>query len=134
MDIAVCCLDMKTRTLEYAGVGSPLYIIRNGELTEYKARNSVENFNESEDFPFADDMIEVKAEDTLYIFSDGYADQFGGMHHKKYQKSRFRDFLLSIQQYSMPEQSDRLYEEIEMWRDENDEDQTDDIMVIGIRI
>lgn len=134
MDIAVCCLDTKTRTLEYAGVGSPLYLIRNGELTEYKARNSVENFNESEDFPFAEDMIELKAGDTLYIFSDGYADQFGGKHHKKYQKSRFRDFLLSIQQYSMPEQNDRLYEEIEMWRDENDEDQTDDIMVIGIRI
>jgi serine phosphatase RsbU (regulator of sigma subunit) len=132
MDIAVCCLDVKTGVVEYAGVRNPLYVIRDGKLTEYKAITFAESIND-EYVPY-DETIEVKAGDTLYIFSDGYSDQFGGKHHKKYQKSRFRDFLLSIQHYSMPEQRDRLYEEIEVWREENDEDQTDDIMVIGVRI
>jgi hypothetical protein len=56
------------------------------------------------------------------------------MNHKRYQRSRFRSFLQEIQKYSMSEQRDRLYEELEQWREENDEDQTDDILVIGIRI
>ena len=72
--------------------------------------------------------------DTIYLFTDGFADQFGGEYHKKYQSKQFKDFLLSIQKNSMPEQSDRLYEEIEHWREENDEDQTDDILVIGVRV
>jgi serine phosphatase RsbU (regulator of sigma subunit) len=76
----------------------------------------------------------MNAGDTIYLCSDGYADQFGGKNHKRYQSSRFKCFLQSIREYSMAEQSDRLYEEIEQWRDENNEDQTDDILVIGIRI
>jgi AraC family chitin signaling transcriptional activator len=66
--------------------------------------------------------------------SDGYSDQFGGKSHKKYLSSRLKNLLKGIQKYSMPEQGDRLYEEIEEWREENHEDQTDDILVIGIRI
>lgn len=72
--------------------------------------------------------------DALYLSSDGYSDQFGGKHHKKYQRKRLMNFLLSLNECSMSEQSDRLYEEIEHWREEKNEDQTDDIMIIGIRI
>jgi serine phosphatase RsbU (regulator of sigma subunit) len=79
-------------------------------------------------------MIQMKTGDTIYLFSDGYTDQFGGRYHKKFQSSRLKNLLLNIQGYSMPEQSDRLFEEIEKWREENNEDQTDDILVIGIRI
>ena len=70
----------------------------------------------------------------MYLCSDGFSDQFGGNHHKKYQTVRLKNFLQNLQDCSMPEQSDRLYEEIEKWREENNEDQTDDILVIGIRI
>jgi len=72
--------------------------------------------------------------DTLYLFSDGYPDQLGGKKHKRYQTGRLKSFLKNIQVCSMPEQSDRLYEEIERWREEDNEDQTDDILVLGIRI
>jgi serine phosphatase RsbU (regulator of sigma subunit) len=72
--------------------------------------------------------------DTLYLGSDGFSDQFGGKFHKKYQSARLKKFLISIQGCSMPEQSDRLYEELEKWREENNEEQTDDILIIGIRI
>jgi serine phosphatase RsbU (regulator of sigma subunit) len=70
----------------------------------------------------------------LYLCSDGYADQFGGSNHKKYGRKRLGDFLLHISASPMPEQGDRLYEEIEQWREEKGEDQTDDITIIGIKI
>jgi serine phosphatase RsbU (regulator of sigma subunit) len=134
MDIALCVLDMRTNILTCAGVKNPLYRIVKGELIEYKAKNLRENCNEDGECPFISEKIKLSVDDTLYLFSDGFIDQFGGKGHKKYQSSRFKSFLLSIQDYSMPEQSDKLYEEIEKWREENAEDQTDDILVIGIRI
>jgi len=134
MDIIFCTLDLKTNTLNYSGVGNPLYHITGGELIEYKPQSSRENCSEMEECPFTSERILLNTGDTIYLFSDGYADQFGGKYHKRYQSKRFKDFLLSIQENSMPEQCDRLYEEIEQWREENDEDQTDDILVIGIRI
>ena len=86
------------------------------------------------DFQFLSEKIQLKRGDNIYLCSDGYTDQFGGLSHKKYLRSRFKSFILSIQEFSMPEQNDRLYQEIEQWRENNDEDQTDDILVIGIRV
>jgi serine phosphatase RsbU (regulator of sigma subunit) len=134
MDIALCSLDVRSNALSYAGVMNPLYRVTNGELIEYKAGNSRENCNQNGKCPFVSEIIQLSVGDTIYIFSDGFYDQFGGMNHKKYQSARFRSFLISIQAFTMPEQGDRLNEEIEKWRDENNEDQTDDIVVIGIRI
>ncbi len=134
MDIALCNLNIQTNLLTFAGVSNPLYRITNRELVEYKAGNSMENCDEKGDYKFVSEEIQLKAGDTIYLFSDGYADQFGGTHHKKYQSTRFKSFLVRIQEYSMSEQSDKLYEEIEQWRDENNEEQTDDILVIGIRV
>ncbi len=134
LDIALCTLDIKSNTLIYAGVAIPLYRITNGHLIEYKAGNLKEICYPSANFTFASENIKLNVGDTLYLSSDGFCDQFGGMEHKKYQSSRFKNFLISIQENTLPEQSDRLNEEIENWRDQNNEDQTDDIMVIGIRI
>jgi len=134
MDIVLCILDIKTNILNYAGVKNPLYIVNKGELTEYRAKNQSDEFDENGNALFSSEKIKLNNGDTIYLCSDGFADQFGGKHHKRYQSSRFRCFLQSVQDYSMAEQSDRLYEEIEQWRDENNEDQTDDILVIGIRI
>lgn len=134
MDIILCSLDLKTNTLNYSGVGRPLYRVMKRELIEYKPQISRESCSDNGECPFTSQKIQMKTGDTIYLFSDGYTDQFGGKDHKKYQSSRFRSFLMNIQEYSMPEQSDRLYEEIENWREENNEDQTDDILVIGVRI
>lgn len=134
MDISLCVLDIGSNMLSYAGVVNPLYRITNGELIEYKAKNSKDICIGADYYHFLSDDIKLNVGDTLYIFSDGYCDQFGGKSHKKYQRSRFKSFLLSIQELTLPEQGDRLNEEIEKWRDENNEDQTDDIMVIGVKI
>ena len=134
MDIALCALDTGTNILTYAGAGAPLYHLTRNGLIEYKPQNSTEDCSEHGKFSFVSERIRIKNGDTIYLFSDGFADQFGGSSHKKYQSGRFKDLLLSIRNMPMPEQSDRLFEEFEKWRDENDEDQTDDILVIGIRI
>ena len=134
MDIAVCTFDEKTRILAYAGVTNPVYLIHNGRLTDYPAKNYITNCKDITAYKFESEDIQTVKGDTIYIFSDGYPDQFGGKRHKKYQRGRFRSLLLSIQDLPMAEQRDRLYEEIERWREENDEDQTDDILVIGIKI
>jgi serine phosphatase RsbU (regulator of sigma subunit) len=134
MDIALCALDNRNNILIYAGAGAPLYHLTRNGLIEYKPQNSTEYCSEYDNFSFVSERIRIKNGDTVYLFSDGFADQFGGSSHKKYQSGRFKDLLLAIRNLPMPEQSDRLYEEFEKWRDENDEDQTDDILIIGIRI
>ncbi len=134
MDIALCVLDIETNTVFYSGVMNPLYRITNGKLIEYKAKNLREKYGEGGVSQYRSEKIQVNSGDTLYLFTDGYIDQFGGKLRKKYQSSRFKSFLTGIQLLSMPEQSDRLNEEIEAWREEYNEDQTDDILVIGVRI
>jgi serine phosphatase RsbU (regulator of sigma subunit) len=132
MDITVCMLDTDAMILTFAGVTVPFYLITNGELVEMKAANFPED-SSAEEHKFISESIRVKKGDMLYLFSDGFTDQFGGKSHKKYSRNRFRSFLLSIVNHDMPEQKDLLHQEFEKWREENDEDQTDDVLVIGIR-
>jgi serine phosphatase RsbU (regulator of sigma subunit) len=134
MDIVLCILDIRTNILTYSGVKNPLYRLSNGELFEYRVNNSTGDYSLDGENTFESESIQLKTGDLIYLCSDGYVDQFGGRHHKKYQRGRFKVLLQNIQQFSMPEQSDLIYEEIEHWREENNEDQTDDILVIGIRI
>jgi len=134
MDIALCTLDTKNDLLAFSGVNQSLYHVSGGKMTEHRPGDLPENSVDNGEYSFASLKIPVKQGDTIYLCTDGYTDQFGGRHHKKYLSSRFRNLLMDLQSFSMPEQSDRLYEEIERWREENNEDQTDDILVIGIRI
>jgi serine phosphatase RsbU (regulator of sigma subunit) len=134
MDIALCNLDMQNLTLTYSGIGNPLYYLNKGKLDEYRPGNFRKNYDGKDEHEYISDSIHINTGDSIYLLSDGYADQFGGSNHKKYQSSRLKNFLINIQELPMPEQGDRLYEEIEKWREINDEEQTDDILVIGIRI
>ena len=134
MDIILCILDTRTNILTYSGVKNPLYRVSKGELIEYQAQNEAGGFCDKDGCQFSSTKINLDISDTLYLGSDGFSDQFGGKFHKKYQSARLKKFLISIQGCSMPEQSDRLYEELEKWREENNEEQTDDILIIGIRI
>jgi serine phosphatase RsbU (regulator of sigma subunit) len=134
MDIILCILDARTNILTYSSVKNPLYCISKGNLVEYQAQNLSDDIFEDEEFQFRSTKIQLNISDTIYLCSDGYSDQFGGKYHKKYQRKRLMDFLTNLQDCSMSEQSDRLFEELEQWREENNEDQTDDILIIGIRI
>jgi len=129
MDIALCSLD--GHKLEYSGAHNPLWIIRNGEILETKSnRQPIGKSRLSE--PFTTHTIELQKDDTLYIFSDGYVDQFGGENGKKFKSKAFKDLLLSIQIKTMEEQRLHLDENFETWRGKLE--QIDDVCVIGVRI
>lgn len=134
MDIILCSLDTNNNILNYCGIRNPLLRMTDGELIEYPVQTMSEINCSEGDCHFQSKSIKLKLSDTLYLFSDGYTDQFGGPNHKKYKADRFKNFLQNIQTCSMSEQSDRLYEEIERWREEKNEEQTDDILILGIRI
>lgn len=134
MDIVLCVLDRGTNVLKYSGVRSRLYRVTDRKLTEYRAHTIDEDFSEGDVLSYTSASMQLNVSDTIYLSSDGYADQFGGKYHKKYKKERFKKLLENLQDCSMPEQADKLYEETEQWREENNEDQTDDILILGIRI
>jgi serine phosphatase RsbU (regulator of sigma subunit) len=134
MDIILCVLDTLTYILKYSGIKNPLYHITKGEMIEYQSQNFLEDLSQEGECLFKSESIQLNTGDTIYLCSDGYSDQFGGKYHKKYHSTRLKHFLKSIQDYSMSEQNDMLYEEMEQWREEKNEDQTDDILIVGIRI
>lgn len=131
MDIALLVLDFKNMKAQFSGAYNPLYLYRNGELLETKAtRNPIGIYIKEKNFEQTE--IELQKGDTLYLFSDGFPDQFGGDRGKKYSTKRFKEFLLNIQENTMEEQRELLNQEIEQWRGKTD--QIDDIIVLGIRI
>lgn len=133
MDIALCMLDTKTKVLEYSGAYNPLYLIQNDELKEIKAnKQPIGAFLGAELRKFTNHELQLKKGDVFYIFSDGYADQFGGPNRKKYKNHNFRKLLLSIHALPMQEQRKILNENIENWK--GNLEQTDDICVIGVKV
>ena len=131
MDISVCCIDFKNNTLEFAGAHNPLYMIRDGELTEYKA-NKQPIGPYIKRVPFENHKIKTKKGDVFYISSDGFPDQFGGPKGKKFMSRRFKELLLEIHENPMKNQLDILDQAFLDWR--GDKKQLDDVCVIGVRI
>lgn len=131
MDIAICSLENKL--LKYAGAHNPLWIIRQGaqEVEEIKAdKQPIGRYAEHK--PFTSHEIELFEGDTVYIFSDGFADQFGGEKGKKFKAKNFKKLLLSIQGESMERQKELIDLAFENWR--GSLEQLDDVCVIGVRI
>jgi len=131
MDMALCILDLNLLELQFAGANNPLYLIRNGEVLETKADKmpiGVYDFKQ----PFTNNVVKLEKNDTFYIFSDGYADQFGGPKGKKFMYKKLKELLISIQNNTMQEQMIIMDKTIEEWR--GDLFQVDDQLVIGVRI
>lgn len=129
MDIALCALEGSV--LRYAGAHNPLWIIRNGELLETKAdKQPIGQFDQPT--PFTTHTIELQPGDAIYIFSDGYADQFGGEKGKKFKVKSFRNLLLSIYTEPMEKQRETLNNTFEEWQ--GDIEQVDDVCVIGVKV
>ncbi|MBN2215097.1 MAG: SpoIIE family protein phosphatase [Bacteroidales bacterium] len=134
MDVAFCSLNKISKTLEFAGAFNPLYLIRENSIIEVKGdRNSVgldhpDNLNNE----FTNHNIQLQTGDIIYMFSDGFADQFGGPEGKKYKYRRFRHLLLALHHLPMNRQHDFLHRSITEWK--GNLDQVDDILVIGLKI
>jgi serine phosphatase RsbU (regulator of sigma subunit)/Tfp pilus assembly protein PilF len=132
MDMALCTLDLNAKRLYYSGACRPLIMVRNGERIEIKGdRRSIGGFSDYET-EFTVQEIEVMSGDVFYIYSDGYADQFGGTDNRKYMTSRFKKFLFDIHQLPMQKQHESLTLEHAEWK--GSFEQIDDLLVIGFRM
>ena len=133
MDIALCVFDPEKMTLQYSGAYSPMWLIREGKLLEFKAdKFPLGAFMDDKLHIFTNHEISVQKGDVVYIFSDGYADQFGGPEAKKFKYKQLQE--LFIENYSKPaiEQKYIIERVFESWID--DLEQMDDVLVIGVKI
>lgn len=131
MDLALCRINQSEMQLEYSGAHNPLWIVRNNEIIEYKANpQPIGKYFARE--PFTNHSIQLEKGDSIYMFSDGFQDQFGGEKGKKYKAKPFQKFLISIQGESMEKQHDLINAEFERWC--GSEQQIDDVCVIGVRV
>lgn len=158
MDIALCALDRKGRQLQFSGAKNPVYIVRKADHLddlgfEYEegGKNPLKSENENiylKEFkgdahpigayigddlkPFTLTTIDLKEGDMIYVFSDGFADQFGGESGKKYKYKTFKKFLIAISQLPVEEQKKKLIDEYDRWK--GDFEQIDDVLVMGVRV
>ena len=135
MDIALCSLnfEMGKCNLKYAGANNPLWIIRNNDLIETKAdRQPIGKFENVK--PYTTHNVELFKGDSVYIFTDGYADQFGGQNDKKFSIKRLKRLLLSINDKSTMQQQDILQSTFEDWMKQSNAEQIDDVCGIGLKI
>lgn len=133
MDMSMCIVDYEKMQMEYAGAFNPLYLVRNGTITQYKADKYPVGLRSDEEIKnYTNNVIQLQKGDTFYIFSDGYADQFGGPKGKKFMAGNFRELLLKISKEPIEKQKDILDKTLESWR--GDLEQVDDILVIGVQI
>ncbi|MBE9517391.1 MAG: SpoIIE family protein phosphatase, partial [Bacteroidetes bacterium] len=131
MDMALCVYDPDSSTLQYSGGFSPLALIRNGEIELIKADPMPVGIGGLKGRAFTKHDIEIMKGDVIYLYTDGYEDQFGGERDKKFSRKRFRELLLSIHSLPMPDQKSVLETRLDEWMDGRE--QIDDITVMGIR-
>ena len=133
MDISLCHLDLTTKLLKWSGANSPLWILKSdsNEIEEIKpSKQPIGQFENS--VPFETSSHQLKKEDTIYLFSDGFADQFGGDNGKKMMSKRMKEVILSFQSETLIKQRQLLDDFFENWKGKLD--QLDDVCVIGIRV
>lgn len=134
MDLALCVLDRAARRLLFAGAYRPLYLVRRGEIIEYPgSKFSIAGTQfDGVEVEFATNEVELEEGDMLYVCSDGFADQFGGPNNKKLSTRRFRQLLTQIYQHPVHIQMELMQHTFDRWK--GDAEQTDDVLVIGLRI
>jgi serine phosphatase RsbU (regulator of sigma subunit) len=132
MDCILCSFDFKNNILNAACANNPLYLVRNGELTEYEPDNFPVGLHTGEKKNFTLHTITLQKGDVIYTASDGYVDQFGGPKDKKFKTKMLKEKLAEISRLPMSEQKSILEKTFTEWK--GTREQTDDVTVIGIRI
>lgn len=132
MDMSIISIDKKNNIMEFAGAMMPMYIIRDGKVIELKPDRMPVGYYDNEDRSFSSSKVAIKHGDQLYMFTDGYYDQFGGASGLKMKAAMFKEVLMQCCMKSNKEQIQMLENEFDKWRGRYD--QVDDILVIGVRI
>ncbi|WP_338814212.1 SpoIIE family protein phosphatase [Bernardetia sp. Wsw4-3y2] len=136
MDAAICLIDSENNTLEYAGAKNPLVYIQNNKMHVVKGdRTSVGgNLVKKQQKQFTNHTISIDSTTSFYIYSDGFQDQFGGEEDVKYNTMRFKQTLLDISTHPFSEQKEVLTTIFEDWREQQDREQMDDVLVMGFEV
>ena len=130
MDIALCSYNKSEQKLKYSGANNSLYIISDGELSEIKpTKQPVGRYENAQ--PFIEHEVDIKTGDTVFLFSDGYADQFGGNEGKKLKYKNFKALLIRISQHPFNKQSEILNDYFDHWK--GDFEQLDDVCIMAVK-
>jgi serine phosphatase RsbU (regulator of sigma subunit) len=131
MDISLCLLNKKTNEIEWAGANNPLWIVRHGQIIEYKPNKQAIG-KVDKPLLYQTHKIKLEKDDNIYIFTDGYADQFGGPNGKKFKYHQLVDLICTISSMPIAGQKIKLEKEFQDWK--GNLEQVDDICVIGIKV
>jgi serine phosphatase RsbU (regulator of sigma subunit) len=132
IDIGLCIIDCASKRLDFSGAGRPLYLVRNGELIEYKSDNMTIGIDPVQEKSFTNNTILTSPGDSFYMFSDGFCDQFGELTDKKFKYWRFRQLIESVQGHSMAQQKEILSRSFAEWK--GAAQQVDDVIVFGFQV
>jgi len=132
MDAVLCKINYKEKKLEYAAANNSFYIVRNNALLTCKADKMPVGKGHDDTSSFTYNEIALQKGDTIYTFTDGFADQFGGIKGKKYKYKQLEEFLLSINKEPMEMQKQKLNDSFESWKGKLE--QIDDVCIIGVRV
>lgn len=132
MDISLCIFNFETKEVEIAAANNSVYILQNGDLNIIKADKMPIGSHPLIDKPYTQNILKFSKGDKFYLFTDGFADQFGGENGKKLKMSNFRDMLLATSHLSMQSQKEKLEQELDDWMGYRE--QVDDITVIGVTV
>ena len=131
MDCALCIIDFDKMQLQYSGANNPLILIRNGEIIEYEADKMPIGIHVFDESDFTNAEVSLEPNDTIYMFSDGYADQFGGDNGRKLMMKNFKKLLAEVSANPIEQQKDLLLQRFTEWK--GDYRQIDDVLVMGIK-
>jgi len=132
MDISLCVIDRSKNMIQYSGAYNNLYLVRNDELIEYRADRMPIGIFDMSDTQFITNNIPFLPDDIIYMFSDGYADQFGGPKTKKFKYAQLKDVLVSIHKLPLKEQKKKLEKTFLEWKGDNS--QIDDVLLMGLKL
>jgi serine phosphatase RsbU (regulator of sigma subunit)/Flp pilus assembly protein TadD len=132
MDMSLCVLDLDTNILEFSGANNPLYYVKSGDMLEVKGDKQPVGYMPERNGKFTNNRIQLAEGDAIYIFSDGYADQFGGPRGKKFKYKQMRDLLYLNRDKDMLEQKQVMIDAFMNWK--GNLEQIDDVCFIGVRV
>lgn len=132
MDMALAMIDLDTNVLTFSGAMRPLWIVRDGEVIDIKGDRFPIGYFYGVEKSFSNVEVDLEKGDQIYLFSDGYADQFGGEKNKKFNRKKMKELLISINSMNGEEQQGFLDYALKNWRQEIE--QTDDVLIIGLKI
>jgi len=132
IDIAFCRIDKDRKEIFFSGANSTIYFIQGNKLTEYKGNRRAIGQDNEVITHFSRSKIKFESGDMLYLFTNGFADQFGGPENKRFRTTRLKNLIVNVHDLSLDDQKTQIIESFEKWKGNNE--QIDDVLLLGIRL